>query len=111
MSMESRVHTLTVVAADFDDDEPTGSYDVGFFRAEQPAVPADTTVRTSLEHLKDARVGLGLFLEEADMALRRGDLTVDQRIHVATIVSYIEGLNTRLGRVMLLDGSPKKPSR
>jgi hypothetical protein len=65
----------------------TGAYDVSFFQHRPDP--------TSLDHLGDARVGLGLFIDEAMRALEKDDLTVDQRVHVATILSYIEGLTNR----------------
>lgn len=67
-------------------DVATGVYDVSFFR----------TAKTSLDHLEDARVGLGLFIEETQQALEKDGLTVDQRLHAATILTYIEGLAKRL---------------
>jgi hypothetical protein len=70
---------------------PTLSYDVSFFQ--QRLEP------TSLDHLGDARVGLGLFIDEAMRALEKDNLTVDQRVHVATILSYIEGLTNRFDKV------------
>lgn len=75
-------------------EEVTGVYNVKFFEAhvKQP---------TPLERLADARIGLSLFLEEASRALESptNELTPDQRIHVATITSFIEGLSARFDRI------------
>lgn len=70
----------------------TGEYDVSFFRQGLSIEPP----KSGLEHLSDARVGMSLFIEEAQRALETTDLTVDQRIHVATILSFIDGLASRL---------------
>jgi hypothetical protein len=83
------------------DDEPiTGTYDVTFFHKDAlEALEAAEQAPPEDDHLADARVGLCLFIEEANAALELSDLTIDQRIHVATIVSYIEGLTTRFDRI------------
>jgi hypothetical protein len=71
----------------------TGVYDVSFFQGH--SVPPVEQRKTGLEFLEDARIGMGLFLDEAEGALHTPDLTVDQRLHVATIITYIEGLAKR----------------
>ena len=76
-----------------DNEEITGTYDLSFFESNGSKEPS------ALEHLSDARSGLVLFLEKASHALSRADLTPDQRIHVSTIASYIEGLVSRLDRI------------
>ena len=52
--------------------------------------------------LKDARIGLDLFLNESSVALMVGhhDLTEFQRGHLTRIVTFIEALSDRLDRVM-----------
>ena len=76
-------------------DEVTGVYDLRFFESH------DRKPTNALAHLEDARVGLGLFVEEATRALEvnSDELTPDQRIHVATITSYIEALMARFDRI------------
>jgi len=78
------------IDVDLDDEreEVTGVYDASFFRAK----PQQKDAHQSLE---DASIGLKLFMDEAEQALAQGGLTVDQRIHVSTILSYIEGLSKR----------------
>ena len=87
----------TSEAREAQDEMNTGVYDVSFFHRHD--VPPVEVRKTGLENLEDARVGLGLFIDEADAALNTGDLTVDQRLHVATILSYIEGLAKRLDHI------------
>lgn len=77
---------------DFEVDIDTGVYDVSFFAREE-------RTNSSQQHLKDARVGLGLFLDEANIALQHVELTVDQRLHIATITSFIQGLADRFDRI------------
>jgi hypothetical protein len=76
-------------------DEVTGVYDLRFFESH------DRKPASALDHLADARVGLGLFLEETTRALEvnSNELTPDQRVHVATIASYIEALMARFDRI------------
>jgi hypothetical protein len=73
----------------------TGTYTTQFFMGadEQPVTP--------LERLGDAKVGLTIFIDEASKALGapNDELTPDQRIHVATIVSYVEALAARLDKI------------
>jgi hypothetical protein len=86
----------------------TGVYDTSFFQRHRvaPSLP-----RPAVDHMEDARVGLGLFLDEANAALASKELTVDQRIHVATIVSYIEALANRFDRVRVPGFTQIKRSR
>lgn len=77
------------------DPDVTGSYDVSFFGAAE----LQNTLPTATGHLADARIGLDLFITEANRALLTDELTVDQRVHVSTIVSFIEGLMARFDRV------------
>lgn len=79
--------------------EATGVYDLSFFQKIQDEQNPIERRKTGFESLDDARVGLGLFLDEAEQALASPDLTVDQRLHIATIVSYIDGLAKRFDRV------------
>src|SRR5579885_1150453 len=76
-------------------DEVTGVYDLSFFESH------DRKPVSALAHLADAKVGLGLFLEETTRALEinSNELTPDQRVHVATIASYIEALMARFDRI------------
>lgn len=76
-------------------EEVTGIYNVQFFQG------SDVKPVSPLEHLGDARIGLDLFLEEATKALEipNDELTADQRIHVATIVSFIEALGARFDKI------------
>ena len=71
-------------------EETTGVYDMSFFQAKE----AKETL--ALDHLAAAKAGLSMFCTEAGQALKLDGLTVDQRIHVATILSFIEGLSKRL---------------
>lgn len=71
--------------------ESTGSYDAGFFeKFDKPM---------GLQRLADAKIGLALFIDEAEAALASSDLTVDQRLHTAQIVTYIEALAARFDRI------------
>jgi hypothetical protein len=83
-----------------DDDwrENTAVYDA---RAFVPA-PSDADRRSTVQTLKDARVGLDLFIGEASVALTAGhrDLTELQRVHLTKIVTFIEALSDRFDRVM-----------
>jgi len=89
------------------DVENTGVYDTTFFLGTD-AVPVDP-----LERLADARVGLCLFLEEAIKALETPHdvLTPDQRIHISTIVSFIEALTVRFDRIRVPNFTQKRPNR
>lgn len=69
-------------------EESTGVYDTGFFN-----------IKSTSEHLSDARIGLDLFLNEANQALQRSDLTNDQRIHIARIVTFVQSLTDRFDTV------------
>lgn len=71
--------------------DSTGSYDPGFF--EKFDTPA------AMRHLADARIGLALFIDEASAALATDDLTIDQRLHVAQILSYIDALASKFDGV------------
>lgn len=75
---------------------PAQPYDVGFFSPGAEKASRTCPPKPAMESLADARVGLGLFIDEAERALASTDLTVDQRVHVATILSYVEGLAKRL---------------
>jgi len=97
-------HLLQFVEDEMKDEETTSIYDLDFFRAESPPCVA----RSTPQLLEDARVGLGLFLEESQAALERTDLTVEQRVHIATIVSYVDGLATRFDRIRSWGTPPKK---
>lgn len=87
---------------DVDDDwgEVTREYDV---RAFEPKAASTADARSTVQMLKDARVGLDLFLNEASVALLVGhsDLTEFQRGHLTRIVTFIEALTERLDRVMV----------
>lgn len=78
--------------------ERTREYDVRTFFA--PAPDADR--RSTVQMLKDARVGLDLFLGDASVALMVGhrDLTEHQRVHLTKIVTFIDALASRLDQVM-----------
>lgn len=80
-------------------EEVTREYDVHAFEP-RPVGTADR--RSTVQMLKDAKVGLDLFLNEASVALIVGhaDLTDFQRAHITRIVTYIEALTDRLDRVM-----------
>ena len=86
---------------DVDDDweEITREYDV---RAFEPKAPPAPDPRSTVQMLKDARVGLDLFLNDASVALMVGhaDLTEFQRGHLTKILTFIEALTGRLDRVM-----------
>jgi hypothetical protein len=103
-----------------DSEMHTGSYDLTFFETERTqsgtkmksVVPAPVEVsHPKRDMLTAATLGLNMFLDEADEALRVGDLTVDQRIHVATIVSMVEGLTARFVRVCSPDFKAKAPMK
>lgn len=82
-------------------EEVTREYDTRAFTAGQPpSSPADP--RTTVELLKDARIGLDLFLNESSVALLTGrsDLTEHQRMHLEKIVTFIQALGDRFDRVM-----------
>lgn len=81
----------------------TGVYDVRFLSSSPPLPPSSVASHTALEHLVDAKIGLSLFLNEASAALMLGEeLTIEQRVHIATIVSYIESLSERFDKVVAL---------
>lgn len=86
---------------DVDDDwgEVTREYDLRAFEP-KPVSTADS--RSTVQMLKDGRVGLDLFLNEASVALIVGhqDLTEFQRGHLTRIVTYIQALTDRLDKVM-----------
>ena len=94
---------LTERPFDVDDgwdwEDRTREYDTRAFLP-HPVGTADS--RTTGQMLKDARVGLDLFLNEASVALMVGhrDLTDFQRAHLTKIVTFIEALSGRLDRVM-----------
>jgi hypothetical protein len=67
----------------------TGAYDITFFDAQAEERDKAT------DHMAAAKTGLSLFMEEATQALKTDGLTVDQRFHLATLVSYIEALASR----------------
>lgn len=91
----TEVDALLALSESPDREEVTGIYDLNFFGLNRPKeAPVDAH-----RLMEDARIGLNLFLEEASRALETDDLTIDQRCHVATIVSYIEALGTRFDRV------------
>jgi hypothetical protein len=75
--------------------ETTGVYDLSFFES----VPLPPPARPAHDLLEDARVGLGLFIDESREALKSRELNIEQRVHIATIVSYIEALAERFDRV------------
>jgi hypothetical protein len=87
--------------------DTTGVYDVSFFTRDSSLPPPPQSeecleledIDAGLQHLADASIGLALFIDEANNALKTDDLTVDQRLHVATMISYIEGLADRLNVV------------
>lgn len=83
-------------AAPMRDRETTGVYDTSFFESIKK-VPQPT--RSAFDHLEDARVGMALFIEESQEALKSRDLSVEQRVHIATIVSYIDRLAARFDQV------------
>lgn len=95
--------TANLVETPFDVDdnwgEVTREYDLKAFLF-PPEIPNDE--RSTLEILRDARVGLDLFLNDASVALVTGhaDLTEHQRLHLEKIVTFIEALSGRLDRVM-----------
>lgn len=98
--LESTAH-LVERPFERDDDEwqeRTREYDV---RAFVPTL-ASADRRTTVQMLKDARVGLDLFLGDASVALMVGhrDLTEHQRTHLTKIVTFIEALSTRFDRIM-----------
>ena len=80
--------------------EVTREYDTRTLFGLRVEVPDDQ--RTTLQSLKDAQVGLDLFLSEASVALITGHryLTSDQRTHLSKILTFIEALSSRLDRVM-----------
>lgn len=96
--------TANLVERPFDVDEGweevTREYDLRAFEP-RPVGVADS--RSTVQMLKDARVGLDLFLNEASVALIVGhaDLTEFQRGHLARIVTYIQALSDRLDKVMV----------
>lgn len=87
------VDELLELPIDVDTEMSTGVYDVSFLNPLRSPLP--------LTRLEDARVGLGLFIDEAIEALKvpSDELTPDQRLHVATILSYIEGLAARFDKI------------
>lgn len=89
------------------DEMDTGVYDTTFFMG------TDALPVSPLERLADAKVGLTVFLEEAGRALEapNDELTPDQRVHVATIVSYIEALGTRFDVIRTPGFTQKRKSR
>ena len=95
--------SANLVETPFDVDENWGEvtreYDLKAFIF-PPEIPSDA--RSTHEILKDAKVGLDLFLNESCVALMTGqaDLTEHQRVHLAKIVTFIEALSGRLDRVM-----------
>lgn len=71
----------------------TDTYDSRFFAIRNGrAVTAD-------ECMEEASLGLAHFIKEAEAALKTNQLTVDQRLHVAMLVSYVDGLATRFDKV------------
>lgn len=74
----------------------TGTYDLDFFQLQSPGIVPSKPVTLALD---DARLGLDLFLDEARVALLSSELTDDQRIHVSTIITYVEGLARRFDRI------------
>lgn len=83
---------ITIDIEEEEREEVTGIYNASFFKTHTPA-------KTALQNLEDAAIGFKLFMEEAEQALSKCDLTVDQRIHVSTILSYVDGLNRRFEHV------------
>jgi hypothetical protein len=78
----------------------TGVYDLHFYEAMD--VAKNTVLPPAMkasDHLDDARVGMGLFIDETKRALALAELNPAQRVHIATILSYIEGLADRFDKV------------
>lgn len=87
-------------AANHDDDGgPTREYDARVLSNRPSHVTRHAPTR---QVLKDARVGLDLFLGEAAAALMVGhqDMTEQQRLHLTKIMTFIEALGERFDRVM-----------
>ena len=82
------------------------AYDDEFFdRYKSDPPPVE---KSAAEHMADASIGLALFAEETMHALRKVDLTVEQRLHAATILSYIEALSERFDRVRTRVSAPNQ---
>lgn len=86
--------------ASMKENETTGVYDTRFF------TPGDLIIQDEIsasarttQDLEDARTGLNLFIEKSWSALEHGELTVFQRFHVATILSFVEALAKRFDKV------------
>lgn len=86
-------------ARDEDWEEVTREYDLKAFEP-RPIGTADR--RSTVQMLKDGKVGLDLFLNETSVALIVGhaDLTDFQRAHITKILTFVEALSARLDRVM-----------
>lgn len=89
----------------------TGSYDIPFFDAKTAKADDGNLSVTLADPLENAASGLTVFLEEAQVALETMDMSVDQRFHIATIVSYIEALGKRFDTVRQPDWHRNRKQR
>lgn len=95
--------TANLTERPFEDDddwrEVTRPYDLKGF---EPRPIGTTDRRSTVQMLKDGKVGLDLFLNETSVALIVGhaDLTDFQRAHITKILTFVEALSARLDQVM-----------
>lgn len=83
-------------------EEVTREYDTRAFSQELAPNSSPADGRSTHEMLKDARIGLDLFLNESTVALLTGraDLTEHQRMHLEKIVTFMQALGDRFDRIM-----------